>query len=548
MKIREAASVVFALVALLPLLLLASLLARANLLDQTEAQVGLGLALVVAVLGFVVFRRMLDQVSRLAHGLQGLQAGGPRAIDLAPGGVPALGEVAEIGEVALAFHRMLDDLRGATQRLEDLVFKLGALNETVELAARVPRIHDLLTLVLQTTMRTVRASAGSIMMLDDESRTLRLVVSSGGGDAASGRELPLGEGVEGRVAALGEAVVVDEVEADARLAGTAVARQGGAFISLPIRAGDRVIGVINMVKRRDAAAGGLRQPPFTSTDLQFLNALMTYIGYAVANARLLEEAQRSAGQLREALDNLKTTQEELVRGETLRAIGQLSSGMVHHLNNLFAVMLGRIELVMPRVADPAVQQSLETIRRVAQEGAEVARRVERFTRLHPPVAPVSVDLAELAQEVVALARVRLQNVADLGKRGIEIVAEGEPTPLVRGEPLALREVLVNLVVNAVEAMPDGGRVAVRTWGDQGTVHCSVSDTGVGMNEETRRRALEPFFTTKGPRSTGLGLSVAYGTVERHRGSLSIDSAEGDGTTVTVSLPVTKPDVPEPAVS
>jgi signal transduction histidine kinase len=535
MKIREAASVVFALVALLPLLLLASLLARANLLDRAEAQVGLALALLVAILGFVVFRRMLGQVTRLAQGLQGLQAGGPRVTDLAPGAVPALGEVAEIGEVAVAFHRMLDDLRGATQRLEDLVFKLGALNETVELAARIPRIPDLLTLVLQTTMRTIRANAGSIMLVDEESRTLRLVVASGGADAASAAELPLGEGIEGRVAALGETVVVDHVEADPRFAGSAVARQGGAFVCVPIRGGDRVIGVINMVKRRESAGVDLRSQPFTGTDLQFLNALMTYIGYAVANARLLEEAQRSAGQLRETLDDLKATQEELVRGETLRAIGQLSSGMVHHLNNLFAVMLGRIELALPGVSDPAAQQSLEVVRRVAHEGAEVARRVERFTRLQPPAELVPVDLAELAREVTELGRVRLQNVADL--RRIEIALEGGATPPVRGEPLALREVLVNLVVNAVEAMPDGGRVSVRTWADQDAVHCAVSDTGVGMSEDTRRRVLEPFFTTKGPRSTGLGLSVAYGTIERHGGGLSIDTAEGKGTTVTVTLPL-----------
>jgi signal transduction histidine kinase len=543
MKIRQAASIVFALVALLPLLLLVSLLARANLLDQTEAQVGLALALLVAVLGFVVFRRMLGQVTRLAQGLQGLQAGGPRVMDLAQTGVPALGEVAEIGEVALAFHRMLDDLRGATQRLEDLVFKLGALNETVELAARIPKIDDLLTLVLQTTMRTVRANAGSIMLVDDERRVLRPVVASGGGDVAAAAEVPLGEGVEGRVAALGESVVVDHVEADPRLSGSAMARQGGAFVCLPIRGGDRVIGVINMVKRRESAGVDLRSQPFTGTDLQFLNALMTYIGYAVANARLLEDAQRSAGQLRRALDDLKTTQDELVRGETLRAIGQLSSGMVHHLNNLFAVMLGRIELVMPRVSDPAVQQSLEVVRRVAQEGAEVARRVERFTRLQPPVELMPLNLAELAREVAELGRVRIQNVADL--RRIEIAHEGGATPPVHGEPLALREVLVNLVVNAVEAMPEGGRVSVRTWADHDGVHCAVTDTGVGMSDETRRRVLEPFFTTKGPRSTGLGLSVAYGTIERHGGSLSIDSAEGKGTTVTVTLPVVRPEAPVP---
>src|SRR5260370_29189749 len=153
---------------------------------------------------------------------------------------------------------------------------------------------------------------------------------------------------------------------------------------MAMRVGDRVIGVINMAKKR---AGGvsdaLRLPPFGSTDLQFLNALMTYIGYAVDNSRLLEEAQSSASQLQGVVDDLKSTQAQLVRGETLRAMGQLSSGMAHHLNNLFAVILGRVELLMGKVQEPSVRRSLEIIQRTAQDGAEVVRRVPAFRRGRP---------------------------------------------------------------------------------------------------------------------------------------------------------------------
>jgi len=124
-----------------------------------------------------------------------------------------------------------------------------------------------------------------------------------------------------------------------------VPRIGSAsFLCLPIGAGDRVIGVINMAKRK---GGGEAHPqPFSAIDLQFLNTLMTSIGYAVDNARLLDEAQESARRLQTVVDDLKATQEQLVRGETLRAIGQPASGMAHHLNNLFAVILGRTELLL----------------------------------------------------------------------------------------------------------------------------------------------------------------------------------------------------------
>src|SRR5215831_17493968 len=201
MSLREAASVVFGLAAVLPILLFVYLLAHANLLAHTDVQIGLLCALVVSVLGFVVFRRMIGQVARLADGLQA-PAGTPLA---AAANVPGLGQVTEINQVTGAFYQMLQDLRGATQRLEDLVFKLGTLNETVELAARIPRIQDLLGQVLQTTMRAVRATLGSIMILDQERQTLRTAASRGFPPTlVEDVELTVGEGVADKVVLSGE--------------------------------------------------------------------------------------------------------------------------------------------------------------------------------------------------------------------------------------------------------------------------------------------------------------------------------------------------------
>jgi signal transduction histidine kinase len=538
MSLREAASVVFGLAAVLPILLFVYLLAHANLLQRTDVQIGLFSAVAVSVLGFVVFRRMVGQIARLAEGFQAA----PRLSEPAAEGdaklaaVPGLGQVTEISQVTGAFYGMLEDLRGATQRLEDLVFKLGTLNETVDLAARIPRIQDLLGQVLQTTMRAVRATTGSIMILDRERQTLRLAASRGFADEiAADVEVRVGQGVAGKVAEHGEPVLADDVEADPRFRESDAARYGsGAFICMPIRAGDRVIGVINMAKPREASGAGPQ--PFSTIDLQFLNALMTYIGYAVDNARLLEEAQESARRLQAVVDDLKTTQEELVRGETLRAIGQLASGMAHHLNNLFAVILGRSELLLGSVESAAARRSLDIIRRSAQDGADVTRRVQRFSRLHPLSEPVAVDLNQLALHVVELTRPRWQDEALAGRR-IEMTVEPGPVPLVVGELAPLREALMNLILNAVDAMPDGGQATIRTWVEASRVRCAVTDTGIGMSDEVRRRALQPFFTTKGPKSTGLGLSVAYGAVHRYGGQLEIDSELGRGTTVTISLPV-----------
>src|SRR5574342_52976 len=319
-----------------------------------------------------------------------------------------------------------------------------------------------------------------------------------------------------------------------RLEGVLCRRPMSFFVFGPVI---RAVNVINMAKKRDGGASdALRLPPFGSTDLQFLNALMTYIGYAVDNARLLEEAQDSAQRLQGVVDDLKATQAQLVRGETLRAMGQLSSGMAHHLNNLFAVILGRVELLMGKVQEGSVRRSLEIIQRTAQDGAEVVRRVQRFSRVQPVSDAVAVDLNQLVHEVVELTRPRWQDEAQLRGSRIEVAVEAGVIGAAAGEPAPLREVLMNLLLNAADAITQGGRITLRTWARDDRVYCSVTDTGAGMPEEVRRRALEPFFTTKGPKSTGLGLSVAYGTVQRYGGTLTVESTEGQGTTVEVSLP------------
>lgn len=550
MTLREAAAVIFVLVALLPLLLFVAFLSISNFISRTEAQFAALMALIIACLGFVVFRRLVDQIARLASVVT-LPMPADRELPdatVAAARVPALGHVAEIGQLAGAFHQMLEDLRSSTQRLEDLVFKLGTLNELVEMSNRIPKIQDLLASVLQSTMRAVHANIGSIMLLDQQRKTLRIAASRGLSDEIhAGAEVRLGEGIAGKVAELGEPVIVDDIEKDARFARANDPKYGtGSFICMPVRVGDRVIGVINLAKKEDTSTTPPTPRLFSPTDLQFLAALMTYIGYAVDNARLLQEAQDSAVQLQSVVDDLRTTQAQLVRGETLAAIGKLASGMAHHLNNLFAVILGRLETLEAKVADPEARRYLNIVQRAAQDGAEVVRRVQRFSRVQPVSRTIPVDLNQLAQEVLDLTRPRWHNEAQLRHIRIDTALELGSIQPVAGELAPLREVLMNLVLNAIDAMPDGGRLGVKTWTDEKGVHCVVSDTGVGMPDDVRQRALDPFFTTKGPKSTGLGLSVTYGIVQRHNGKLEIDTAPGRGTTVHITLPAAGPALLAPA--
>ena len=299
---------------------------------------------------------------------------------------------------------------------------------------------------------------------------------------------------------------------------------------MPVRVGDRVIGVLNLAKKEDVGTTPPTLRPFSPTDQQFLTALLTYIGYAVDNARLLQEAQESARQLQSVVDDLRATQAQLVQGETLSAIGKLASGMAHHLNNLFAVILGRLETLLLKLPDHSgasdARRYVEIIQRAAQDGAEVVRRVQRFSRVQPVSRATPVDLNQLAQEVLDLTRPRWHNEALLRQIRIDTELDLGAIKPVAGELAPLREVLMNLVLNAIDAMPGGGRLTLRTWTDGQGVHCVVSDTGVGMSDEVRQRAFDPFFTTKGPKSTGLGLSVTYGIIQRHNGKIDIDTRAG----------------------
>lgn len=225
-----------------------------------------------------------------------------------------------------------------------------------------------------------------------------------------------------------------------------------------------------------------------------------------------------------------------VEAERLDAIGGVAAGVAHHLNNILMVVLGNIQLTLMHGVEEGPAQRLQVAERAVRDAAEVLRSLTLFCRTQPMPAMHPLDLNALVDEVVELTAPRWRDEAR--ERGVHLtvrVERGELVPVV-GSASTLRQALMNLVVNAIEAMPKGGTLTVRTWVDDGGVHCLVIDTGVGMTAEVRRRALEPFQTTKGPRTRGLGLAVTHGIVSRHGGRLSIDSLEGLGTALLVSLP------------
>jgi signal transduction histidine kinase len=236
--------------------------------------------------------------------------------------------------------------------------------------------------------------------------------------------------------------------------------------------------------------------------------------------------------------SLKQTQEALVRAETLRAVGELASGVAHNINNLLAAVLGYAELIQMERDDPeAVLRDARIIEKAAQDGAAVVQRIQRFARQSDAQEHQKADIAALLTEALELTRVKWHNEAH--RRGTTIAVESDLTPdlCVEGHPAELREVFVNLIRNACDAMPEGGVLTVRCRAQEEVALIEIADSGVGMDEETRRRVFEPFFTTKGvERGLGLGLSVSWGLVDRHGGRIEVQSATGRGALFQVRLP------------
>ena len=250
---------------------------------------------------------------------------------------------------------------------------------------------------------------------------------------------------------------------------------------------------------------------------------------ALENARARLEVQR-------ALGTVKTAQDQLVRGSTMRALGEMSAGAAHDLNNLLTAVVTRLQVVMPSVVSPNLRRALQSAERAAMDAAEVVRRLQRFARTMPREARRLVDLNHVAAEVRQITKVLWQDLAHVQGLTIDVTVEGGPVPPVMANEEALREVITNLVLNAIDALPEGGRIAFRTFATEEWVCLAVSDTGLGMSEEVRQRAREPLFTTKGRAGAGLGLSVASDVTLEHGGVLDIESAEARGTTVTLRLP------------
>jgi PAS domain S-box-containing protein len=231
----------------------------------------------------------------------------------------------------------------------------------------------------------------------------------------------------------------------------------------------------------------------------------------------------------------KRTSERMAQSDKLRAVGELAAGVAHNLNNALTVIQGRAQLLQRRAADEATSKSLEVIVNAVADGSQTLRRILDFARRDSAKEFAPVDLAELIATSVEIAKPKWQRKSATG--AINVQVENRAPVYVLGEQAELREVVLNLLFNAVDAMPEGGEIETGTRAELDSACFWVADTGAGMTPETIARIFEPFYTTKGERGTGLGLSASHGIITRHDGQIMVVSEPGLGTRFEVRLPL-----------
>jgi signal transduction histidine kinase/uncharacterized membrane protein affecting hemolysin expression len=442
----------------------------------------------------------------------------------------------ELDALTGAFNHMLTQTGQYESRLNAQVGRLALLQEiTHSIGSR----HDLISIfqvVLGSLEEHMPIEFGCVCLHEAASGNMSvesvgpasLALAPGLG-LTTGSSIPVGE--NGLYRALHGTLIHEPDVATAHSPFTERFVKSGLYslVLAPLTVESNVFGVLVAARR---AANS-----FSSTDCEFLKQLSEHVALAAHQAQLYVALQR-------AYDDLRQSQQSVMQNERLRALGQMASGIAHDINNAISPVSLYTELLLQKesqISDEG-RGRLQTMQQAIEDVAGTIERMREFYRPREGARHFTrIDLHALIDQVVELTEPRWRSLPQ--QRGIDIDLRREYSAgkmEIYGDAVELRDALTNLVFNAVDAMPEGGSLTLSTRihldGAAPQVLVEVTDSGAGMDEETRRRCIEPFFTTKGERGTGLGLASVYGMLQRHDAELQIDSAPGQGTTVRMVFP------------
>ncbi len=471
-------------------------------------------------------------------------------------------EVKRLTEERDLYARLLEE---GNLRFEEKVRELSLLKRVGDIISTTFNLESFCRNLAYIIIEETSAENCSLLLKDHHSENLILKVACGKREKKitffedinkSSVTFSVGEGVAGNVALEGKAILIDDVNNDERFDHSRKSKFPiSSLLCCPLVLQSRVLGVINLSSSQTHA--------FNHNEMRLITIFAAFVSSILNNATYYNELKKSEKELRKktqeltmsnkklekAYNELETTQEKLIKVEKLKALGEMAAGIAHDFNNVLAAILGRVQLLKMQIKPTSGKQekrksalnlkaSLEVMEKASLDGAETVRRIQEFSRKRVDDKEFTqIDMNELVDNALEFTSVRWKNDAESKGITITIQKELSPLPPTSGSASEVREVFTNLINNAIDAMPQGGSIKIKTLKENNHISIKVEDTGVGISEVIRNRIFDPFFTTKGVQSTGLGMSVSYGIINRHGGTISVDSVEGEGTTFTITIPI-----------
>jgi signal transduction histidine kinase/CheY-like chemotaxis protein len=446
--------------------------------------------------------------------------------------------LSQIQERDIALHHANEELekrvRERTRDLEQQFSRISLLNQITYAVAARQDFDSIISIVLQQLEAHLPVEYGSAYLFDAQTETIQLLVRTPKSQSiASALKIPESIRVDEtpfRPCLGGEMVYVPDLgKVDLALAKKNVESGFRSSIGVPLVIEGKTFGLLVFMRRE--------LDGFSRAERDFIRGLSAHVSLAIHQAQLYQDLQK-------AYNDLRRSQQTMMQQERLKALGQMASGVAHDINNALSPVIGFADLIA--LTETSLSDSgkkhLLYIKTAGEDIAHIVKRLREFYRPRNEREPLqAINLGLIAKQVIAMMQPRWRDIPQANGINIEMRQElGEVAPEFAGIESEIREALTNLILNAVDALPRGGAITVRTSALEQPVKngdfslnavLEVSDTGVGMDELTQKRCLEPFYSTKGKRGTGLGLAMVYGGIERHDGKIEIESQPDKGTTM-----------------
>ena len=463
---------------------------------------------------YLLSQRLAKPLLLLKNGVEGVEKGGwYERINI--------GSKDEIGELASSFNRMVDAIKTKDEKIMRHVKELSALNLVTSAVNQSLDLKTVLQCAIKEVLKITGMEAGWVYLSSGDKGLFYISAYEGVDDkfVKSIDSLKPGEGIAGRVILSGKPIITDDISDDTRISREAVWEEGfRSFASIPLKIKEETIGAMNITSRSIH--------PFTSDEIELFYSIGNEIGTAVENSMLYEKVKRQ-------LEEIERGQEKLIRTARLASLGELAANVAHEVNNPLTGILGYTSLMRDDMPDTNPdKEKLNVIYNETIRIKHIVRNLLDFARQREPKLD-KISIVDVVKDTLNL-------ISHLAKvSNVKIVEEyiDDPPP-VSVDVQQMKQVFLNLFNNAIYAMPKGGVMKIMVSKEVKGVNIRVQDSGGGIPKDIIDKIFDPFFTTKPQtKGTGLGLSISHGIVEKHGGTIEVESEVGKGSVFTIRLPV-----------